>query len=57
MHENMTFAIGKLIFVSYPFVFRCFPPLDLRSPLDYEMATYIHNISKGHLGSWGEIGL
>ena len=42
MHETMTFVIGKLIFVSYEFVFRCFPHFDSRRPLDYEMTLHTH---------------
>ena len=60
MHENMTFVVGKLNLVSYQFVSRC-PPPPPPPPLRHKksvglrnVATYIHNICKGHLGSSGE---
>ena len=54
MHENMTFDIGKLNFVSHQFVFRCFPSLDSRSPLDIEMSLHTYTIyKKGMLGLGG----
>ena len=54
MHENMTFVVGKLNLVSYQFVFRCPPPpLDTRSPLDYEMSLHTYTTYvKGILGLW-----
>ena len=45
MHENMTFVIGKFNFVSYH---RPKKPFGLQN-----VARYIHNICKGHLGSVG----
>ena len=51
MHENMKFVIGKLYFVSYQFYFRCSPPLTPKKPFGLQnVAIYIHNICKGHLG-------
>ena len=54
MHESITFFIGKLNFVSFQFVFRCVPPSDPRSPLDYIMS--LHTYTKGILdlggGGW-----
>ena len=57
MHENKTFVIGMLNFVSsIKYIFKSFPPLDPRSPLDLEMflhtyTTYVKGILG--LGSWG----
>ena len=52
MHENMRFVIGKLNFVSYQFVLKC-PPIRPKKPFGLQnVATYIHNICKWHIGSW-----
>ena len=57
MHEDVTFVIGKLKFVSYQFVLGAFP-LRTRSPLDYEMSLHTYTTYVRHLGSWeGEVGL
>ena len=51
MLETMMFVIGKLIFVPYQFLFRCFPHLDSRRPLDFEISLHTHTTYvKGILG-------
>ena len=52
MHENMTFVMGKLNIVSYQFVLDV-SPLRLKKSFGLQnIVTYIHNVNKGHLGSW-----
>ena len=45
MHKHMTFVHGMLNFVSYQFVFKCFPHLNPRSLLDGEFLQYTYRAS------------